>query len=199
MTGSERPLLKEAVSPAVETSGNALEASNALNCRAWGIPAVLSRGIQGIALRALAGSFRIFSRISSGKSQPYWGDGPKLPLPHKRVFFSSFKIAPAVRVVARQLSGKNCLAASFASGHQDASPGPLGYKTLPRDPGILKTVRVMNLLLCGEFTTRSEFTTENVVSHYIFSSDVLYILSSESLCVVNSLQSSKTLRNRTPY
>ena len=31
---------------------------------------------------------------------------PKLPLPHKRgPFFSSFKIAPAVRVVARQLSG----------------------------------------------------------------------------------------------
>ena len=31
-----------------------------------------------------------------------------------------------VRVIARQLSGKNCLAAIFASRHQDASPGPLG-------------------------------------------------------------------------
>ena len=40
--------------------------------------------------------------------------------------FSSFKIAPVVRVIARQLSGKNCLAAIFASRHQDASPGPLG-------------------------------------------------------------------------
>ena len=40
--------------------------------------------------------------------------------------FSSFKIAPVVRVTARQLSGKNCLAAIFASRHQDASPGPLG-------------------------------------------------------------------------
>ena len=40
--------------------------------------------------------------------------------------FSSFKSAPVVRVIARQLSGKNCLAAIFASRHQDASPGPLG-------------------------------------------------------------------------
>ena len=52
MTGSERPspepLLKKEASPAVlggENSGNALEASNALNYRAWGIPVVLSRGI----------------------------------------------------------------------------------------------------------------------------------------------------------
>ena len=33
-----------------------LEASNALNYRAWGIPAVLSRGIPGNALRAFPGS-----------------------------------------------------------------------------------------------------------------------------------------------
>ena len=84
MTGSERPspepLLKKEASPAVlgggENSGNALEASNALNYRAWGIPAVLSRGIPGNALRAFPGSFRNFSGISSGKSQPYWGHGP---------------------------------------------------------------------------------------------------------------------------
>ena len=50
---------------------------------------------------------------------------PKLPLPHNRGHFSSFKIAPVVRVIARQLSGKNCLAAIFASRHQDASPGAL--------------------------------------------------------------------------
>ena len=36
------------------------------------------------------------------------------------------KITPTVRVIARQLSGKNCLAAIFASRHQDASLGPLG-------------------------------------------------------------------------
>ena len=45
--------------------------------------------------------------------------------------FSSFKIAPAVRVIARQLSGKNCLAAFFASRHEDASPGPLGKHDVP--------------------------------------------------------------------
>ena len=51
---------------------------------------------------------------------------PRLPLPHKRGHLSSFKIDPVVRVTARQLSSKNCLAAIFASRHQDASPGPLG-------------------------------------------------------------------------
>ena len=56
-----------------DNSGNALEASNALNHRAWGIPAVLSRGIPGNALRAFPGSFESFSGISSGKSQQYWG------------------------------------------------------------------------------------------------------------------------------
>ena len=59
-----------------ENSGNALEASNALNYRVWGIPAVLSREIPGNALRAFPGSFRNFSGISSRKSQPYWGCGP---------------------------------------------------------------------------------------------------------------------------
>ena len=64
MTSSERPspepLLKKEASPAVlrgENSGNALEASNALNYRAWGFPAVLSRGIPGKAPRAFPGSF----------------------------------------------------------------------------------------------------------------------------------------------
>ena len=61
-----------------ENSGNALEASNALNYRVWGTPAVLSTGIPGNALRAFPGSFRNFSGISSGKSQPYWGYGPPL-------------------------------------------------------------------------------------------------------------------------
>ena len=63
MTGSERPspepLLKKEVPPAVlrgENSRNALEPSNASNYRAWGIPAVLLRGIPGKALRAFPGS-----------------------------------------------------------------------------------------------------------------------------------------------
>ena len=56
-----------------ENSGNALEASNALNDRVFGFPAVLSRSIAGKTLRAFPGSFRICSGTSSGKSQLYWG------------------------------------------------------------------------------------------------------------------------------
>ena len=64
---SPEPLLKKEASPAVlggggENSGNALEASNALNYRVWAIPAVLSRGIPGSALRAFPGFFRNFLR-----------------------------------------------------------------------------------------------------------------------------------------
>ena len=79
MTGSERPspdqLLKKEASPAVlrggENSGNALEPSNALNCRARGISAILSRGIPGKALRAFPGFFRKFSLISSVTYKDY--------------------------------------------------------------------------------------------------------------------------------
>ena len=56
----------------------------------------------------------------------------------------------------------------------------------PRDPDILKTIRVVNLLLCSEFTTRSHSLQKNVANHYIFVL-IYYILSSESLVVVNSL------------
>ena len=59
---------------------------------------------------------------------------PKLPLPHKRgffflAFFSSFKIAPAgegncAAIERQKLSrGNFCL-----ERHQDASPGPVGYR-----------------------------------------------------------------------
>ena len=67
MAGSGRPspeplLKKRRPQPywGGEHSGNALEASNALNCRVWAIPAVLSKGIPGNALRAFPGSFRSF-------------------------------------------------------------------------------------------------------------------------------------------
>ena len=83
MTSSERPspepiLKKRRPQPywGGENSGNALEASNALNYTVWGVPTVLSREIPGNALRAFPGFFRNFSGISSGKSQPYWGYGP---------------------------------------------------------------------------------------------------------------------------
>ena len=67
----------------------------------------------------------------------------------------------------------------------------------PRDPDILKTVRIVNLL--------SVVNWLRVVIHYWRCSESLrfvlmyYILSSESLCVVNSLRSSKALGNQTPY
>ena len=82
MTSSERPspepLPKKEAPPAVlggDSSGNELEASNALFYRVWGMPAVLSTGIPGNALRAFPGSFRNVSGISSGKCQPHWGYG----------------------------------------------------------------------------------------------------------------------------
>ena len=60
-----------------ESSGNSLEASNALNCRVWASPShTLDGKDPREALRAFPGSFRDFSGISSGKSQPYyWGCG----------------------------------------------------------------------------------------------------------------------------
>ena len=51
---------------------------------------------------------------------------PNCLSPTRDGFFSSFKIAPAMRVIARQLSGKDCLAAIFVPRRQDVSSGPLG-------------------------------------------------------------------------
>ena len=71
MTSSERPspeplLKKERPQPyrGGENSGNALEPSSALNYRAWGIPAVLSRGIPGKALRAFPEFFRNLTTLT---------------------------------------------------------------------------------------------------------------------------------------
>ena len=51
---------------------------------------------------------------------------PNCLSPTGKGIFSSFKITPAARVIARQLRDKNCLGAIFAPGHQDVSQGPLG-------------------------------------------------------------------------
>ena len=51
------------------------EASNALNHRVWGFPAVLPTRISGEALRVFPGSFQNFSGISSGKSPNFRGCG----------------------------------------------------------------------------------------------------------------------------
>ena len=80
MTGSGRPspepLLKKEAPPAVlgggEKSGNALEAANALNCRVWGIPAVLPTGIPGkrseSVFRGLSGIFPEFLPESASRT-----------------------------------------------------------------------------------------------------------------------------------
>ena len=85
MTSSERPspepFLKKSGVPS-RTEGerilemNALDASNASNYRAWGDP---SRTLEenSKSLRAFPGSFRNFSGMSSGKSQPVLGVWPK--------------------------------------------------------------------------------------------------------------------------
>ena len=85
MTGSERPslepLLKKRGAPSHTGGDIILEMLSRLQksffYRAWAIPAALSTGIPGNALRAFPGSFRNSCGISSGKSQPYWGCGPK--------------------------------------------------------------------------------------------------------------------------
>ena len=64
------------------------------------------------------------SQLPSPKLSPEMP--PKLSLAHKRGNFFSFKINPAVRVTARQLKDKNCLAAISDQRHQDVSSGPLG-------------------------------------------------------------------------
>ena len=51
---------------------------------------------------------------------------PNCLSPTREGFLSSFKINPAVRVIARQVRDKNCLAAIFALQHQSVSSGPLG-------------------------------------------------------------------------
>ena len=59
---------------------------------------------------------------------------PNCLSPTREGFLSSFKINPAVRVIARQVRDKNCLAAIFAPRHQSVSSGPLGGKTVPTVP-----------------------------------------------------------------
>ena len=65
------------------------------------------------------------SQLASPKLSPKMP--PKLSLPHKRgLSILLLKINPAVRVIARQVRDKNCLAAIFAPRHQSVSSGPRG-------------------------------------------------------------------------
>ena len=53
-----------------------------------------------------------------------------------------------VRVVARQLSVKNCLAAIFASRHLAASPDPLGWKPVEKGKLRQKTKTIVSACDC---------------------------------------------------
>ena len=57
---------------------------------------------------------------------------PNCLSPTREGFLSSFKSNPAVRVIARQVRDKNCLAAIFAPRHQSVSSGPLGGRAQDR-------------------------------------------------------------------
>ena len=52
---------------------------------------------------------------------------PNCLLPHKRGFFSSFEVVSAVRLIARQLRGNNCLAAIFCLAASRCLFGPSGW------------------------------------------------------------------------
>ena len=135
MTSSERPspepILEKKRRPQPYwgggNSGNALEASNALNYRVWGIPAVLPREIPGNALRAFPGSFRNFSGISSGKSQPYWGYGPTLLSP-KVLMSDLLLVVHAMRfpdTSVTMLRDTLSTAGNSLTGSERPSPEPL--------------------------------------------------------------------------
>ena len=65
------------------------------------------------------------SQLPSRKLSPKVS--PELSLSCTREgIFASCEMTPAVRVIARQLRDKNCLAAILVSRHQDVSSGPLG-------------------------------------------------------------------------
>ena len=54
---------------------------------------------------------------------------PNCLSPTREGFLSSIKSNPAVRVIARQMRDKTCLAAIFVPRHQSVSSGPLGSAT----------------------------------------------------------------------
>ena len=78
--------------------------------RAWGIPAVLARGIPGKALRAFPGSSRIFSGISSAPESPSCPEGPKIK--KNRDFERDWKFRARMKFSSEPLT-----AALFFVGH----------------------------------------------------------------------------------
>ena len=88
MSSSERlsPLLKKEASPAVLRERQFWRCSGGFKClelSGLGIPAELSRGIPGKALRAFLGSFWNLSGISSGKSQLHLLENEENAIPYR--------------------------------------------------------------------------------------------------------------------
>ena len=81
---------------------------------------------------------------------------PKLSLAPKRGHFSSFKITPVLRVIARQVRDKNCLAAIFCS------------ETSPKDPAVLKILRVANLLRVVFLVRRGDLLSRSALCGHQF-------------------------------
>ena len=100
---------------------------------------------------------------------------PNCLSPTREGFLSSFKINPAVRVIARQVRGKNCLATIFAPRHQSASSGPLGERQI--SPGSL-----------AEGCAPRMVTLRNFKKGYILVSEVIFSL--VRLFLKNSLKDS---------
>ena len=78
---------------------------------------------------------------------------PNCLSPTKGGFLSSFKITPAVRVLARQVRDKNCLAVIFAPRHQSVSSGT-GF--------CLRTISATSV---GFFRNRPELSPDKMYRH----------------------------------
>ena len=100
------------------------------------------------------------SQLPSPKLSPKMS--PKISRAHKRGFFSLFQNCPAVRVIARHLRGKTCLAAIIVPRHQDVPSGPLGtFHFLYRFPASFafknkhfRALSVAFCYVCIEFSPR---------------------------------------------
>ena len=105
MTGfgrpSPEPLLKKEGVPSrtggERNSGNALEASNALNCRVWAIPAVLSKGNSRKRSESVSGVFPEFFRNFFRKVRAVLGVWPTFGRLAKRIIQLSCCFHPAAK------------------------------------------------------------------------------------------------------
>ena len=92
--------------------------------------------------------------------------------------------------------------ALWAWAYHERRVPPTSRDPFPKDPSVLKTVCVVNLLSVVNLlrvVIQYWKSSESLHFEYWFIIIIIFFLSSESLCVVNSLRSSKTLRNRTLY